>query len=262
MMEARGYVKVDEITKIFARNDVNSTITALDKVSIAIEPGEFVSIVGASGCGKSTLLRLITGLEQPTRGKVYFDGVEIEGPSEKRGFAFQEPTLFPWLTVRENIAFGLKAQGTYKKKKHIVDELLRLVDLTEFEHSYPHQLSGGMAQRISLVRALACEPDALFLDEPFGALDAFTRMNMQEELYRIWQEKHMTIVMITHDVDEAIYLSNRIIIMSPKPGRVRKIFQVSNTYPRNRNGSDFINIRKEILEILDFAKEETVDYYL
>ncbi len=262
MNEARGCVQVDEITKIFARNDVNSTITALDRVSITIEPGEFVSIVGASGCGKSTLLRLITGLEQPTRGKVYFDGVEIEGPSEKRGFAFQEPTLFPWLTVRDNIAFGLRAQGIYKKKKYIVDELLRLVDLVEFEHSYPHQLSGGMAQRISLARALACEPDALFLDEPFGALDAFTRMNMQEELIKIWQERHMTIVMITHDVDEAIYLSGRIIIMSPKPGRVRNIFEVNNSYPRNRNGSDFIKIRKQILEILDFAQEETVDYYL
>ncbi len=262
MSKARGHVKIDDITKIFARSDLNSTITALDRVSITIEPGEFVSIVGASGCGKSTLLRLVTGLEYPTRGKVYFDGAEINGPSEKRGFAFQEPTLFPWLTVRDNIAFGLKAQGTYREKKYIVDELLRLVDLEEFEHSYPHQLSGGMAQRVSLVRALACEPDALFLDEPFGALDAFTRMNMQEELIKIWQQKKTTIVMITHDVDEAIYLSNRIIIMSPRPGRIRNIIEVRNSYPRNRNGSDFISIRKEILEILDFAEEETVDFYL
>ncbi len=262
MSEGRGLVRLEEITKIFARCDLNSTITALDRINISIEPGEFVSIVGASGCGKSTLLRLITGLEYPTKGKVFFDGVEITGPNEKRGFAFQEPTLFPWLTVRENIAFGLKAQGVYKQKKQIVDELLKLVDLEEFQCSYPHQLSGGMAQRVSLARALASEPDALFLDEPFGALDAFTRMNMQDELVRIWQEKKPTVVMITHDVDEAIYLSNRIIIMSPRPGRVRKIIEVSNSYPRNRNGSDFINIRKEILEILDFAREETVDFYL
>lgn len=262
MSEVRGRVKVENITKIFARSDLNSTITALDNVSLEVEPGEFVSIVGASGCGKSTLLRLITGLEFPTQGKIYFDGNEFHGPNEKRGFAFQEPTLFPWLSVRENIAFGLKAQGSYKEKKHIVEEMLRLVDLKEFENSYPHQLSGGMAQRVSLVRALACEPDALFLDEPLGALDAFTRMNMQDELIKIWQEKHTTMVMITHDVDEAIYLSNRIVIMSPRPGRIREIIEVDNSYPRNRNGSDFINIRKKILEILDFAKEELLDYYL
>lgn len=262
MRADKGHISIRNVTKIFARNDLAHTMTALDHINLDIRPGEFVSVVGASGCGKSTLLRILAGLEIPTTGEALFDGAPIKGPSAQRGLVFQDPTLFPWMSVWENVAFGLRAQGKYKQKKEIVEQMIRLIGLEEFHKSYPHQLSGGMSQRVSLVRALANEPDVLLLDEPLGALDAFTRMSIQDELINLWQQRGTTMVLITHDVDEAIYLSGRIIVMSPRPGRILKELSLGMSYPRNRSASDFVEYRNQILKLLHFAKDTGAEYYL
>ena len=174
---------------------------------------------------------------------------------------FQEHTLFPWLSIYDNIAFGLRARGIYKQEKDRVDEFIEMVGLKGFEHSYPHQLSGGMCQRASLARALIGHPKALLLDEPLGALDAFIRMNMQDELLRIKAEQNMSMVMVTHDVDEAVYLSNKIVVMSPRPAKIEEILEVHLSQPRDRNNPEFIRLRSEILKVLDFAgREKDVEY--
>lgn len=257
-MSAR--IEIKNITKIFARQGVRDTLLALDNVSVDIQPGEFVTLLGMSGCGKSTLLRIIAGLEVPTKGCALFNGDKITGPSPQRGLVFQEHTLFSWLTVKGNIEFALKATKQYKEKKGEIQDWLRLAGLSEFADNYPHQISGGMRQRAALVRALAVSPDALLLDEPLGALDSFTRMSLQDELIRLWKERKNTMIMVTHDVDEAIYLSQRIVIMSPRPGRISKIFTFSQSYPRNRASGDFTALRTEILKYMNFAKEVQEEY--
>jgi len=257
-----GRVEIRNLSKVFARPGVDDTLHALDNVSIDIRPGEFVTLLGASGCGKSTLLRIIAGLEIPTQGEALFNGEKINGTSPKRGLVFQEHMLFAWLTVRQNIGFALKLSKQYNAKKNEIDKWLSVAGLTEFASNYPHQLSGGMRQRAALVRALAVSPDVLLLDEPLGALDSFTRMNLQDELIRLWKERGNTMIMVTHDIDEAIYLSQRIIIMSPRPGRIRKVIDVPQSYPRNRASSDFTVLRNEILKLLDFAQEIQQDYVI
>ena len=192
-------------------NVQGETVQALSNINLEVPTGSFISLIGPSGCGKSTLLRLIAGLITPEEGALTLDGNPIEKPVSDRGFMFQQHTLFPWLTIRDNVAFSLKAQGIYKETADRVDEFIDLVGLKGFEKYYPHQLSGGMCQRASLARAIVSHPKVLLLDEPLGALDAFTRMNMQDELLRIWKERNMTMVMVTHDVDEAIYLSDTIV---------------------------------------------------
>lgn len=259
-MGEKGRIEIDNVTKIFRRSDETETLTALEGVSLSIEPGEFVSVVGASGCGKSTLLRSIAGLERPTIGKITCDGVEVTGTSEKRGLVFQDHSLYPWLTVWGNVTFGLKSLGTYKEKKGLAGELLELVGLEKFKKSYPGQLSGGMSQRAALVRALATEPDVLLLDEPLGALDAFTRMNIQDILIDLWKAKGNTMILITHDVDEAIYLSQRVIVMSPRPGKVMDEIKIEMSYPRDRSHSVFVHYRNKILKQLNFAHEVSIGY--
>jgi NitT/TauT family transport system ATP-binding protein len=257
-----GRIEIRELTKIFARQgSADGTLLALDSVSLGILPGEFVTLLGASGCGKSTLLRVIAGLEVPTKGGAYCDGGKIAGTDPSRGLVFQEHTLFAWLTVRKNIEFALKAAGQFKTRKNEIDGWLSMAGLTEFAGNYPHQLSGGMRQRAALVRALAVSPDVLLLDEPLGALDSLTRMNLQDEIIRFWRDRGNTMVMVTHDVDEAIYLSQRIVIMSPRPGRVSKIVPVPHSYPRNRAASDFTALRSDILKFMDYAKEEVQAEY-
>ncbi len=257
-----GAITVRNIKKVFYDTE-NKEITALNNVFLDILPGEFISLVGPSGCGKSTLLRLITGLETPTGGEIYLDGSVIEGPHYERGLVFQDPTLFPWLNVYDNVAAGLTARGVYHEKKSEVAEYISLVGLKGFEKSFPHQLSGGMAQRAALARALVNHPKVLLLDEPLGALDAFTRMQLQDEILRIWKERGTTMVLVTHDVDEAIYLSDRIVIMTPRPGKIEEIIEVRTGRPRSRNHPDFFRLRSKILEILHFAKEEEeLNYYL
>lgn len=256
-----GTIEIKNIGKVFGTTD--GEVTALQDINAAIQPGEFVSLVGPSGCGKTTLLRLIVGLETPTSGAIFLDNQQITGASYERGLVFQDPTLYPWLNVYHNVASGLIARKVFKENKKDVDEFIKLVGLSGFEKSYPHQLSGGMAQRVALARALLNRPKVLLLDEPLGALDAFTRMQMQDEILRIWKERQTTMILITHDVDEAIYMSDRIIIMSPRPGKVQQTIPVEIGRPRARNNPDFLVLRSKILEILHFANEEaTLSYYL
>jgi len=252
-------VQINGITKIFAKQTEEGTLTALDNINLEIADGEFVALLGASGCGKSTLLRIIAGLEVPTQGEALFDGEQIEGTSPKRGLVFQEHTLFAWLTVRQNIEFALKASKNAVNKVDI-NEWLKVAGLLEFANNFPHQLSGGMSQRAALVRALAVSPEVLLLDEPLGALDSFTRMNLQDELIRLWKERGNTMIMVTHDIDEAIYLSQRIVVMSPRPGRIAKILEVPMSYPRNRATGDFTELRTKILKLMDFAQDIQEEY--
>ena len=258
-----GQIEIHNIVRSFEGVNGSEDVMALDHLSLDIPAEAFVSIIGPSGCGKSTLLRLIAGLDQPNEGEILLDGERIERPGPERGFAFQQANLFPWLTIRENLSFGLKARHVFKKEKKSVDDYLKLVGLEGFEKSYPHQLSGGMCQRASLARALVGHPKVLLMDEPLGALDAFTRMNMQDEILRIWKEHHMTMIMVTHDVDEAIYLSDYVIVMSARPAKVEKVIPIKLSRPRARKQDTFLKYRTEILELLDYGGEvQEMDYYL
>lgn len=257
-----GGIQISGVGKRFV-SPQGETVTALSEIHLQIKPGSFTSLIGPSGCGKSTLLRLIAGLIQPDSGMLTLDGAEIAGPGSDRGFMFQEHTLFPWLTIYENIAFSLRARGIYKETAFRVDEFIQLVGLGGFEKYYPHQLSGGMCQRASLARALVSHPKVLLLDEPLGALDAFTRMNMQEEILRIRKEQDMTMIMVTHDVDEAVYLSDRIVVMTPRPGRITKIVDVPFHHPRARSSDEFLYYHAEVLRLLNYGGTILEpDYYL
>jgi ABC-type nitrate/sulfonate/bicarbonate transport system ATPase subunit len=242
-------ITIENINRIY-RDTKGNPLYALKDVNIAIEKGEFVSIVGPSGCGKTTLLRLIAGLDRPQSGTLSIDGAEIAGAGYERGYIFQQATLFPWATVYENVATGLKARKVYKQHKERVQEYISMIGLGGFENSYPHEISGGMAQRVAIIRSLINEPKVLLLDEPLGALDAFKRMELQELLRDVWKKTGTTMVMVTHDVDEAISLSERIVIMSPRPGRIVDIIGIELGNVRERTGDDFIAIRKKILESL------------
>jgi NitT/TauT family transport system ATP-binding protein/sulfonate transport system ATP-binding protein len=257
-----GTIQIKEAVKRFCQQD-GQEIIAVDKVNLSIQAGEFISFIGPSGCGKSTLLRMIAGLGLADEGVVELDGQSIRGPSWERGLVFQNPLLFPWLDIYHNVSFGLRARGIYHDKKAEVEQFLSLVGLQDFQAAYPHQLSGGMAQRAALARALVNHPKVLLLDEPLGALDAFTRMNMQDELLHIWQEEGTTMVMVTHDVDEAIYLSDRVFVMTPRPAKVAECIEVGLSRPRNRSNPEFLRLRSSILKLLDFAgHEREPDYYL
>ena len=257
-----GAISVCLVNRVF-REDAAHEVAALKDLSLNIAPGEFVSLVGPSGCGKSTLLRLIAGLDTPTSGEIFLNQKKITGPHYERGLVFQDPTLYPWLNVRDNIAAGLVARKIYREKKAEVNEYIKLAGLSGFEKTYPHKLSGGMAQRAALARALVNHPMVLLMDEPLGALDAFTRMNMQDEILRIWQKRKTTVLLVTHDVDEAVYMSDRIVVMSPRPGRIQEIISVPISRPCARNNHEFLSLRSKILEILHFAKEENpLSYYL
>ncbi len=247
-------LKVRNVSKRFAALDNSQDgVHALDNVSLSVNAGEFISLVGPSGCGKSTLLRLIAGLDVPGVGELSVGSETIAAPSAERGLVFQDPNLFPWLTVRKNIESGLVARGLLHEKKHEVDEFMRLVGLESFANTFPHHLSGGMSQRVALARALINHPKVLLLDEPLGALDAFTRMRLQDEVLRLWEARGTTIVLVTHDIDEAIYMSDRIVIMTPRPGRIERILEVKLERPRQRNSSEFLQLRGNILELLHFA---------
>jgi ABC-type nitrate/sulfonate/bicarbonate transport system ATPase subunit len=247
-------VRVQDIRKSFPVPDAPGTSRlALGGISFSTGAGELVSLVGPSGCGKSTLLRLIAGLDVPDSGELIVDDEEIVGPSAERGLVFQDPNLFPWLTVRRNIEAGLVARGVLREKRNEVDEFMRLVGLEAFANAYPHHLSGGMAQRVALARALINHPKVLLLDEPLGALDAFTRMRMQDEVLRLWENRRTTMLLVTHDIDEAIYMSDRILIMTPAPGRIDREIGIDLPRPRDRTEDSFLRFRGEILEHLHFA---------
>jgi sulfonate transport system ATP-binding protein len=224
----------------------SGTVQALSEVNLTAKPGEFISIVGASGCGKSTLLRIIAGLETASRGEVSLGRVPITKPGLDRGMVFQEARLLPWLNVWDNIAFGCRSETKGTDRRLLVEEHISLVGLRGFEKAYPHQLSGGMQQRVSIARALVNRPEVLLLDEPFGALDAMTRITMQQEVLRIWETERTTMVLVTHDIDEAIYLGDRVVVMSSRPGTIRRVVPVPLPRPRDRSAFEFVQIRKEI----------------
>ena len=225
-------------------------VPVLDHVSLTLTRGEFVALLGPSGCGKTTLLRLAAGLEAPTSGALAADGEAITGPDPKRLLVFQDATLFPWRTVWNNVATGLEARGLLKTHGGRVDDALALVKLSDFSNAYPHQLSGGMAQRVAIARALVNDPHLLLLDEPFGKLDSLTRLGMQQELLALWQKVGFSALLVTHDVEEAILLSNRVIVFSDRPARIVAEFDVGKPYPRRRDDGDLVRLRETILATL------------
>jgi NitT/TauT family transport system ATP-binding protein/sulfonate transport system ATP-binding protein len=242
----RGELTVTDLDKSFVIG--GSPRPVLENINLTVRPGEFVSIVGASGCGKSTLLRLIVGLDSEYAGEIRLDGERIATTSLDRGIIFQDHRLFPWMTLAQNIELALLNTDTPKARRaQIVAEHIALVGLTGFEQAYPHQLSGGMAQRAAIARALVTEPKVLLLDEPLGALDALTRVHVQNELQRIWMAQRSTMVMVTHDVEEALYLGDRVIVMSPHPGRIRRIVEVDLPHPRDRRSPLLHRLKDEIL---------------
>jgi len=251
-MAHAGTLQIDHLSKHY---DVKGEpLPVLDNITLTVNPGEFVSIVGSSGCGKSTLLRLIVGLEDDYQGEVLLDGQRVLGTSLDRGIVFQEHRLFPWLNVEQNIALGLlNANFTEAEKTRSVREHINLVGLGGFETAHPHQLSGGMSQRVAIARALVSRPEVLLLDEPFGALDALTRAHLQQKLHRIWQAEGITMILVTHDVEEAVYLGDKVVVMEPRPGRIRRIVPVPLAHPRDRAALPFARIKEDVLA--EFASE-------
>jgi NitT/TauT family transport system ATP-binding protein len=245
-VDGNALIKIKNLTKIFDSN--GKSVSAIKDMNLEINEGEFVSFIGPSGCGKTTILRMIAGLEKPSEGIVYERGEIVQGPGPNRGMVFQEFALFPWRTVIKNIEFGLEIKGISKeKRKKIALEYIDLVNLEGFENSHPNELSGGMKQRVGIARALANDPDVLLMDEPFGSLDAQTRNIMQKELLRIWQKTSKTVIFVTHSVDEALYLSDRVIVLTARPATVKKEFSINLPRPRDRAGEDFAKLRHEIL---------------
>lgn len=230
-------------------------LPVLDNVSISVQPGEFVALLGPSGCGKSTLLRLAAGLEHPRQGELREDGETIGEPNPDRILVFQEATLFPWLTVRRNIATGLDARGVLKEQEHRIDEVLKLVKLEAFAEAYPHQLSGGMAQRVAIARALVNDPKLLLLDEPFGKLDSLTRLSMQKELLQLWKQTGFTALLVTHDVEEALLLADRVIVFSDRPAQIVAEVAVEKPHPRRRDDAELVQLRQTLLEQLGVAHD-------
>ena len=254
MLSLNNSLTLENISKRFASRPGSSTqLQVLDNIQLDIAPGEFISIVGASGCGKSTLLRLILGLDDEYEGRILLNGKPIEGTGLERGIVFQDHRLFPWLNVEQNVAVALKNSPlSAVEKRDTVREHIELVGLQDFIDAYPHQISGGMAQRVAIARGLVNRPSVLLLDEPLGALDALTRARLQGELQNIWAKEKITMILVTHDVDEAVFLGDRVVVMQPNPGRIRRILDVDLPRPRNRSDSRFIALRDDVLS--DFAE--------
>jgi NitT/TauT family transport system ATP-binding protein len=228
------------------------TIAVLDNINLDVAHGEFLCLVGPSGCGKSTLLSMMAGFLSPTSGVIKIDGEAVRGPDPRRIFVFQERGVFPWLTVRGNVEFGLsKLAGA--ERQHRVRHYIKMVGLEGFENAYPQELSGGMKQRLEVARALAVNPDMLFLDEPFGALDSITRLVMRGELLRIWQAEHKTIILVTHDIDEAVQLADRVVVLSARPARVQEVVTIDIPHPRDISSPRYLELRDGILEQIGLA---------
>ena len=251
----RGGARIDvrHVSHQFALR--GATLPVLQDITFAVEPGEFVALLGPSGCGKSTLLRLVAGLDQPVQGTLLADSEEISGPDPSRVVVFQDPTLYPWRTVRGNVGVGPEAQRRrgwrrdplHDQTQERIDAVLRLVGLSEFADAFPHQLSGGMAQRVALARALVNDPALLVLDEPFGKLDSLTRIRMQGELARLWQGARFSVLLVTHDVEEALLLAHRVIVFSERPARIVAEVRNDAPYPRHRDDPKLVALRREVL---------------
>jgi ABC-type nitrate/sulfonate/bicarbonate transport system ATPase subunit len=250
-------LRIQQISKVYTGD--GHEVIAIDGIDLGIRNREFATILGPSGCGKSTLLRIVAGLAKPTQGLVRLDGQTISGPGQDRGMVFQSYTLFPWLTVKENIQFGLGLSGMDRpRQEQIAQEFVNKVGLKGFERAYPKALSGGMKQRVAIARALANNPAILLLDEPFGALDAQTRSLMQELLTRVWEELHITILFVTHDVEEAIFLSDRVFVMTARPGRIKAEIEVPLERPRQyemKSSETFLHLKKRALDLI---REEAI----
>lgn len=244
-------LSVTQLNKRF--DSAGGQVQALENVELKVQEGEFITVIGPSGCGKSTLLRIIAGLDTGYTGSVTLEGQAISGPGIDKGFIFQEHRLFPWLTVEKNIASDLPLRRPEIRQR--VDELIELVKLDGFETSYPRELSGGMAQRVAIARALLRSPKILLLDEPFGALDAFTRAHMQTVLLDIWRRNRTTMILVTHDIDEAVFLGNRVVILEPRPGKIRKIVPIDLPYPRTKTTTSFQELRLKVLNYFEKVEE-------
>ncbi len=238
------------MSKVFERD--GKSISVLEDINLEVADGEFVCLVGPSGCGKSTLLNLMGGFLSPTRGSIAIDGEAVAGPDPRRILVFQERGVFPWLTVEGNIGFGLSGLPRAERKKRVA-HYVGLVRLQGFEHSYPSDLSGGMKQRLQVARALAVNPDVLYLDEPFGALDSVTRLIMRGELLRIWQTERRTIVFVTHDPDEAVQLADRVVVLSSRPAEIRDILTIDIPHPRNISSPRYLELRDDLLSKIGLA---------
>ncbi|WP_437550507.1 ABC transporter ATP-binding protein [Sorangium sp. So ce367] len=244
-MGSPGVINIRDVSKKYVVKD--KPLEVLRGIGLTIHPGEFISVVGTSGCGKSTLLRLLVGLDGDYEGDILVGGARVEGTSLDRGIVFQEHRLFPWLTIEQNVALGLESSAwTHAEKARAVDEHLELVGLSGFKRAYPHQLSGGMAQRAAIARGLVNRPGILLLDEPFGALDALTRAKLQQELQRIWQEEKITMILVTHDVEEAVFLGDRVVVLEPRPGRIKQVVPVSAPRPRSRTDHEIKALVDEV----------------
>lgn len=241
---------INSVSKIFENKGVE--FKSLEKINLKIHDGEFLCILGPSGCGKSTILRLIAGLDNPSVGEIIMDDEVIFKPDHKRGMVFQEYSLFPWRSVIDNVAFPLEMKGIPEEERYkIAEEYLKIVGLENFKDSKPHELSGGMKQRVAIVRSLAGDPEVLLMDEPFGALDIKTRNQLQKDLLKIWEDKGKTIIFVTHSVDEAVFLGDRVVLMSKSPGKIAKIFEVDIKRMRNRLDPDYLKLKQEIMNMLE-----------
>ncbi|MBR6024021.1 MAG: ABC transporter ATP-binding protein [Methanobrevibacter sp.] len=241
--------EIENVSKIFVSNDSKEEVIALKDINLTIETGKFVSFVGPSGCGKTTLLRLIEGFENPTEGTIKDDGEIVTEPSNERGFIFQHYSLFPWLNVIDNVIFGLGINGKPEKEnKKRAMEYLESVGLKDFAERYPHELSGGMKQRVAIIRSIINDSKSLLMDESLSALDVQTKHKLQKQIYKICQEENKTILFVTHDIDEAVFLSDEIVVLSRRPGTIKKIFEIKLKHPRNRDDQEFKDLVSEITE--------------
>lgn len=255
-------IEFRNITKSYD-NQENDGTTALENINLKVKDGEFVCVLGPSGCGKSTLLEIAAGLLPHSEGEILLDGKLQSGTSRDIGVVFQDSSLFPWRSVRKNIEFGLELAGVDKNERaEKVQKAIDMVGLKGFENKYPHQLSGGMRQRAGIARTLVNEPACILMDEPFSAVDHLTRLTLQEEIVRIWKQEKKTILFITHDVSEAVYLSNRVVLLTPRPGRIQQIFDIPTDWPRNRNNPELLEIVEKIYICLNNpeGKEEDIEY--
>lgn len=251
-------VLVEHVVKQFSGQD--QTLLALNDINLRVEKGEFIAILGPSGCGKSTLLNAIAGFSLPSSGRILANGLSVAGPGPDRGMVFQEYALFPWMTVEANIAFGLEIKKIPKQQiKEKVESLLTMLQLLDFKTRYPKDLSGGMKQRVAIARVLALDPPIMLMDEPFGALDALTRRTMQDELLRIWMAFKKTVIFVTHSIEESIYLADRVVIMTYRPGTIKKIVPIELPRPRDLASTDFITIQKELTTLVMEEQKRSAD---
>ena len=261
------YIEIQDATKIYEKpggfRSSRESFTALDHISLQIEKGEFICLLGPSGCGKTTLMNSIAGFETLTEGSITIDGQKVKAPSEKYVTIFQNYGLLPWRTVEKNVELGLETLKVPKQgRKQIAMKYLQLVGLENFAKRHPAQLSGGQQQRVAIARGLAVDPEILFMDEPFGALDAITRYKLQDDLLHITKSQNKTVIFVTHDIDEAVFLADKIVVMSPNPGRIKAVIPIGLGSHRDRTGGDFLQLRDKVFRILNMKEEDNTEYYI